>query len=124
MKLFDYINAIKFRFNKYPSHLILYVTARCNARCKHCFYWEEINSAKKDNELSLDEINRISKNLGRVKLLSITGGEPTLRSDLPQIVHTFHVNNKIDHVALHTNGFFSERTRDMAVQIVKENPKI
>ena len=30
----------------------------CNARCKHCFYWEEIGSAKASKELKLAEIEK------------------------------------------------------------------
>ncbi|PKN16026.1 MAG: hypothetical protein CVU66_02475 [Deltaproteobacteria bacterium HGW-Deltaproteobacteria-23] len=122
MSLSDYYQALKFRFSSQPSHVVLFVTARCNARCRHCFYWQEIRGAKPHNELSLDEIRKISVRLGHLKFLSITGGEPTLRDDLPAIIGTFYRNNQTRNVALHTNGFFPEKIRDIAVTVAKENP--
>ena len=32
-------------FTSAHSYMIFFVTARCNARCEFCFYWEEIESA-------------------------------------------------------------------------------
>ena len=124
MSLGDYINALKFRFNKYPSHLVLFVTAGCNARCRHCFYWQEINNAGHGNELSLDEIRRLSAHLGHVKFLSITGGEPSLRSDLPEIISTFCQNNQTHNVVLHTNGLLTKKICESVVQAAAANPKV
>jgi MoaA/NifB/PqqE/SkfB family radical SAM enzyme len=48
-----------------PIYLILYVTARCNSRCRMCYYWKEIDNVDPVHELSFDEIAKIStpKNL-------------------------------------------------------------
>ncbi len=100
-------NLIKFRHNKLPSHLVLFVTAQCNAACAHCFYWKNINKTP-TNELSLDEIEQISKNLASIEMLTITGGEPSLRHDLYEIIKRFYTNNGTRHVTLHTNGFNRE----------------
>lgn len=119
-----YYNALKFRFNRYPSHLVLFVTARCNARCKHCFYWQEIRDAKQSDELTLEEIRKISEKAGLVKFLSITGGEPALRDDVPEIIAAFCKNNLTDHVTLHTNGYYSEKIREIAIRVAGENPRV
>ena len=42
-----------------PTALIFFITNRCNARCVHCFYWNELNETV--DELSLNEIERIAK---------------------------------------------------------------
>lgn len=105
-------------------HLILYVTAGCNLRCKHCFYWENIENFDPKKELSLEEIRKISKNLGHLHYLSLTGGEPLLRSDLPEIVRAFYENNQLKHLALHTNGFLPEKTEALARQLIKEFPEM
>jgi len=117
----EYLKAARFRFNTGPSHVILYVTGRCNATCNHCFYWKEIQEARKEDELTLDEIERISKNFGHIKLLSIAGGEPSLRDDLPEIVKIFYENNGIQNVIIHTHGFFSDKVREISKKIVREN---
>lgn len=124
MSLVDYFKALKFRFNKYPSHLILFVTAGCNARCKHCFYWREIEQAKQHIELSLDEIRKVSANMGHIKFLSITGGEPSLRNDLPEIISTFCDNNQTQNVVLHTNGYLTEKIRDNVIRVAEANPQV
>ena len=122
----NYLDAIRFRFrmDKYPSHVVLFVTARCNARCNHCFYWKEIQEAKRETELTLDEIEKISKNFRHIKLLSVTGGEPSLRDDLPDIIHIFHKNNGVTNVVFHTNAFFPKKVKELVIRILKENPKI
>ena len=37
-------------FTSAHSYMIFFVTARCNARCDFCFYWEEIESAAQRRE--------------------------------------------------------------------------
>ena len=76
-----------------PSYMVLFVTAVCNARCGFCFYWEEIESAKAKLELTLEDYEKISFNLNHLYYLSIGGGEPFMRPDLPEIVAYFYKNS-------------------------------
>lgn len=87
--------------------VIFHVTTRCNSRCKYCFNWKNITQRKKE-ELSLEEIKKISKNLPAFPWFLISGGEPFLREDLPEIIETFYNNNKIKHVTLPTNGILTD----------------
>ena len=60
----DYASDVKkIFFNKgaLPTQLIYYVTNRCNAKCHHCFFWDELNVPM--NELTLEEIRQITKTL-------------------------------------------------------------
>ncbi|MEM4576123.1 MAG: radical SAM protein [Candidatus Nezhaarchaeales archaeon] len=59
-------------------------TGRCNLSCRHCYASRFVNF----KELSTDEALRMVKGLAEIKAkhLSITGGEPTLRDDLPKII--------------------------------------
>mgnify|MGYP001116241244 CR=1 FL=1 len=71
---------------KRPTPLLLSyeITQRCNARCIFCGYWRLRESS---SGLSLDKIKKIfdgAYNLGCV-LVAITGGEPLLRKDLPEV---------------------------------------
>jgi MoaA/NifB/PqqE/SkfB family radical SAM enzyme len=102
-------------------YLIYFVTGRCNARCAMCFYWEEMDNAAPD--LSLDEVRRIADKLGPLETLLLSGGEPTLRNDLPALVETFHGRNGVRHVGLPVNGLMPERTRDLVDEILKRCPK-
>ena len=85
-----------------PSYIILFVTSKCNSRCRHCFFWKDLNAQK--NELTLEEIRKLSSDLGEVSNLAVSGGEPTLRTDLPEICELFHKNNKTNNIHIPTNG--------------------
>ncbi len=91
-----------------PVNLIFFVTSRCNLLCTHCFYWEELN--KRKNELALDEIERISRSLPNLLSLSLTGGEPYLRPDLPEIASAFERNSRVRNIQIPSNGLLVDRT--------------
>lgn len=94
-------------FSAEPSYLIFFITATCNARCKHCFYWEKIASANVKKELKLDEIEKIAKSMNLI-YLSIGGGEPFLRKDLPQIVEKFYRYSGLLYCNIVSNGFYTD----------------
>ncbi|MFH1590154.1 MAG: radical SAM protein [archaeon] len=81
--------------------LDLNITNRCNFRCVHCAFDSGI---EKMDELSLDELETIlreTKELGGEKI-DITGGEPTVRKDLAEIIK---LGKKYDFkIELVTNG--------------------
>jgi MoaA/NifB/PqqE/SkfB family radical SAM enzyme len=106
----------------HPTYLILYVTARCNARCQMCFYWQNLNK-QHDLELTLDEFSKISSKMNRLIQLSIAGGEPTLRKDLPQICQLFIRNNDVKYITLPTNGINTQDIVGHVEQIATENPQ-
>ncbi|SVD20898.1 uncharacterized protein METZ01_LOCUS373752, partial [marine metagenome] len=105
-----------------PIYYILYVTAVCNARCKMCFYLEEIETAEKAKELTFEEITKISESTGRLIQLSIAGGEPTLRKDLPEICEVFAKNNGVRFITLPTNGINSDQIVNCVKKIIKKCP--
>lgn len=110
-------------FSAEPSYLIFFVTAVCNARCKHCFYWEEIASANSKKELKLDEIEKISKSMNLI-YLSIGGGEPFLRKDLPQVVEKFYENSGLLYCNIVTNGFYTDFILNGYEYIRKHCPRL
>lgn len=87
--------------------LILFVTDRCNMRCDHCIFWERIDHP--GPEMTLDQLRRIARSLPPLRTLAVTGGEPFLRNDLPQIVETFFRDNQTHHIQVNTNGLLSDR---------------
>ncbi|MBI4228576.1 MAG: radical SAM protein, partial [Deltaproteobacteria bacterium] len=98
--------------------LIFFVTSRCNARCRTCFYWEELNQK---GDLTLGEIERVSETMPSFQDLLLSGGEPSLRKELPQIVNLFYKNNGIGRIYFPTNGLKPERIRDLTERILEEN---
>ncbi len=119
MKTANYLKYGKrvfFSGNASPLYLIFFVTSRCNCRCAHCFYWKELNKHVKE-ELSPEEIKKISESMEPLAFLALTGGEPFLRKDLPEIAKIFYENNAVRDFNIPTNGFST-------VQIVESAKKI
>jgi len=71
-----------------PLNLTFSVTNLCQSRCRTCGIWKlyRDNPAKRDEELGIDEIEKVFRSLGHVYIFNISGGEPFLRPDLPQII--------------------------------------
>lgn len=89
-----------------PLTLSFLVTDRCNLRCKHCFnHWtRNTDIGKKKGELTIDEIEKLTKSMGFMLNTLICGGEPFLRDDLHEIVRLLRVNNKAQGMSSSTNG--------------------
>src|ERR1700682_2823572 len=82
------------------------VTDRCNFRCVYCMPEEGMQWLKRESILSFDEIERIARvavSLG-VDELRLTGGEPTLRPNLPELVARVS-RLPVRSLSLTTNGF-------------------
>ena len=87
--------------------IFLFVTGKCNAKCAMCFYANDM--AKKERDLTFEEIRKISETAGEINKLWVSGGEPTLREDLPEILEMFYRNNQIKDVNMPTNGLKPDR---------------
>ena len=88
------------------------VTYRCNARCTMCNRYKA--PSRPEEELSIETI----KKLPPMYFTNITGGEPFIRTDLPDIVR--ELNKISDRIVISTNGFFTDRI----VALCKEFPNI
>ena len=88
------------------------VTYRCNARCTMCNRYKA--PSKPEEEISLETI----KKLPPMYFTNITGGEPFIRQDLPDIVRELY--KKSDRIVISTNGFFTDRI----IKLCEEFPNI
>jgi len=104
-----------------PIQLVFFVTSRCNLHCEHCFYLPNLNKPK--NELSLDEIEKISRSLSDLLWLALTGGEPLLRKDLDQVVELFYKNNRVRKFTITTNGILKDQSIELLEKILRKIPK-
>ncbi|WP_374706222.1 GTP 3',8-cyclase MoaA [Paenibacillus sp. J23TS9] len=86
------------------------VTDRCNFRCRYCMPEEIFNKdypfLSRDHILSVDETVRIARIFTRlgVQKMRITGGEPILRKELPEIIAGISEIKGAEDIALTTNG--------------------
>ncbi len=103
------------------GYFIFFITSRCNSRCQHCFYWKNLN--KKD-DLTLEEITKITKNAGKIQVLLLSGGEPFLREDLFEIIKLFIKNNDVKVVSIPTNGIDTAKIIKNTERLVKKFPDI
>jgi MoaA/NifB/PqqE/SkfB family radical SAM enzyme len=107
------LNGLKFRYNYifnkgiYPTFIIYKITMNCNSRCRTCSIWK----TKSKNELNLEQIKKIfKKNFWKnLKYVQLTGGEPFLRRDYPDIVNIFTNFKKIEVISTPTNGFLTKK---------------
>lgn len=99
-----------------PDALVLFVTGRCNARCKHCFYAEHLN--KKDDGLDRTTIARIVRSLTRRAKITLTGGEPFVLADLPDILEDMSASPNVQSVAIMSNGFLPDRLEAAMTRIL------
>lgn len=106
------INKIKYSFLKNglrkPIYLIFFVTSRCNSKCKHCFFYKELNKPR-EMDLTLEEIEKVSKELGKLVWVDLSGGEPFMRDDLFEIFKIFVDNNQVESFSIPTNGILTEK---------------
>ena len=107
-----------FKKSGLPLSLIFFVTSKCNLLCTHCFYWEQLNKAK--NELSLGEIETIARSLPNLMSVSLTGGEPYLRPDLPDIAAAFERYSNVRNIQIPSNGLLVGKTIERAEQLLKK----
>lgn len=106
-------------FNKELRTLIFFITTKCNCHCKHCFY----STNRNVNELTLNEIEKIIKNLPYLETVQFSGGEPFIREDLYDIIKLF-VNKGVKKIGIPTNGFFTEKIISQAKKIKELNVDI
>lgn len=93
-------------FNRNITYLRISVTDRCNFRCQYCMPAEGMPWKNQDEILSFEEIVDIVKvgtKLG-IKKLRLTGGEPLVRKDLPELVKMLSSIPEIEEIGMTTNG--------------------
>ena len=85
------------------TYLRLSLTDRCNFRCSYC---APLGLEQHEDPLSRDEVARLVSIFARlgVRRVRLTGGEPTLRRDLTEIVAAVGATPGIEEIALTTNG--------------------
>lgn len=104
-----------------PITLTYSVTAACQSKCKTCNIGLKYQQdpKRKNKDLSLEEIEKIFENLGQIYFFNISGGEPFLRKDLPEIIRLAcqYLKPRIIHIP--TNAIASKRIRDLTIKSLK-----
>ena len=103
-------------FGRTINNLRVSVTDQCNFRCIYCMPEEGMIFQPREEILTFEEITRfvgIVTGLG-ISKLRLTGGEPTVRKDLPVLVRMLAETPGVHDMAMTTNGFLLKKmSRDL-----------
>ncbi len=106
---------IKDQLGRPMRDLRLSVIDRCNFRCTYCMPSEEVGPdfpwMSKSDQLSFDEMLCLVRQFARlgVEKIRLTGGEPLLRTQLPELIKGLRSIEGIKDIAMTTNGILLSR---------------
>jgi cyclic pyranopterin phosphate synthase len=98
-------------FGRVADDLRISVTDRCNFRCTYCMPAEGLAWLPRSEILTFEELTRalaVFVRLG-VRSIKVTGGEPTVRADLPALVRMFREAGPELDISITTNGVLLDR---------------
>lgn len=97
-------------FGRRIEYLRVSVTDKCNLRCVYCMPEDGLAWVRREDLLSYEEITRVIETMAPMGLrrVRITGGEPLVRRDLPELVHRIASVPGVDDVSLSTNAVLLE----------------
>ena len=107
---FSSIPALKDTFGRKHNYLRISLTEKCNFRCTYCMPEEGVKLS--DSQMTNSDISRLVnlfvKQCGVTKV-RLTGGEPTVRKDLDQIIADIRQHDQIQSIGMTTNGALLSR---------------
>jgi cyclic pyranopterin phosphate synthase len=97
---------MKDQFGRRINYLRISVTDKCNLRCAYCMPVEGLPWIPKAEILSYEEITEIVRQMAGIGLsrVRLTGGEPLVRRDLPELVRALRAVEGIEDISLSTTA--------------------
>lgn len=101
-------------YGRVIDYLRISVIDRCNLRCVYCMPEEGLELTSHEEVLTYGEIVRICKIMAQtgLKKIKLTGGEPLVRKDLPNLAKRLKAIPGIEKVTLTTNGVLLPQLMD------------
>src|ERR687888_1549763 len=102
-----------------PTVLIYNCTWVCDARCEMCSNWKH---GDRKSDMTLEQLEPVMNHpfWGHVENLNISGGEPTTRNDLPEMVEVFEQHlPRMRKIGINTTGLTPHRAIPMLTRIVR-----
>ncbi len=99
------------KFDRPVRDLRISVTDRCNFRCPYCMpaeiFGEKYEFLPRPHILTFEEIERLARLFvaAGVSKIRVTGGEPLVRADLPELIAKLSSIDGVDDLTLTTNGY-------------------
>jgi MoaA/NifB/PqqE/SkfB family radical SAM enzyme len=101
-----------------PRYLILGMTNLCNSKCVTCFYWDHLN-VNRHLEMRLEEYDRALADLPSLYSVVLTGGEPTLNRELPDITRILYRRHDASNVTMPTNSIIPEQVESIVARVLE-----
>jgi GTP 3',8-cyclase len=100
------------------ASLRISVTDKCNFRCTYCMPAEGLDWLRRDEILSFEEIERLARIFAALGIVEVrlTGGEPLVRRDLPELVRMLAAIRGLRDLSLTTNGVLLTRLAEPLVE--------
>lgn len=121
--------ALRYKFHRtlgrpktMPISVTVSITNMCNSHCKTCFIWKLYHDKPqlRSMEFKADEFESVFQTLGKqVFYATISGGEPYLRPDLPEICEAILHNCRPDIMTIPTNGLLPRIIEEKTKKILE-----
>src|SRR5574340_64655 len=94
------------------------ITDKCNFRCTYCMPAEGLPWLKKAEILSYEEIERIARIAVQIGIeqIRLTGGEPLVRRDMPELIRQLRHIDGLRSLSLTTNGVLLKQMAGMLAE--------
>jgi cyclic pyranopterin phosphate synthase len=118
------VDAMQDQFGRRIDYLRISVTDKCNLRCTYCMPVEGLEWIDRDEFLTYEEIASVVRQMAGQGLsrVRVTGGEPLVRRDLPDLVRLLAQIPGIEDISVSTNAIllpqFGRELRDAGVNRV------
>lgn len=109
----------------YYNHLNIYLSTKCNGKCKYCYQENHIN--KNISYLSIEEIKSFLDNLPpsknkTKKVIELFGGEPLMHPNIKNIIRLIHSYGF--HINIATNGTLPILKNEDFINLISKNTHI
>mgnify|MGYP002401203951 CR=1 FL=1 len=101
-----------------PMNLTISVSYRCNSRCKTCNVWQRPN-----DDFTIEEYEKTFESVGHAAYwFTFSGGEPTLRKDLPEMVGAAYRHCRPGVINIPTNGIQDKIIPERVERVLQAAP--
>ena len=102
---------------------LIEIVNSCNLSCPTCFADSPLGTGQKVDAVPLADlqarIQGVIDRKGKIEILQLSGGEPTLHPQFFELLRWLHANPDIDYVLLNTNGVRIAHDEDFASELAK-----
>ena len=105
------------------KYMILHVNSVCTAKCRMCFTWDGMMERWDAKGHSLEQLEKLAKSMNPLPQLTLSGGEPLLRKDTPQILEIFYKHAGTRFFTIPTNSLKPERVDRCIAYFLEHCPK-